>query len=153
MSRRLLPLILLLCLAACSTFSPKFTKPTLSVVSVEMLRGNLLQQDFQVKFRIQNPNDRALPVSGLHAELRVGGEPFASGANQNAFVVPAMGDTDFDMMITANMALGLLKLANNVNQQSGSIDYDLTGVVTIDLPFLGDVPFHQSGSFSLAAHQ
>jgi hypothetical protein len=25
----------------------------------------------------------------------------------------------------------------------------LTGVVTIDLPFVGDVPFHQDGSFSL----
>jgi hypothetical protein len=63
--------------------------------------------------------------------------------------VPAFGDTEFDMMITANMALGLLKLANNLDKQSDSIAYDLTGVVTIDLPFVGDVPFHQDGSFAL----
>jgi LEA14-like dessication related protein len=148
--KRLLPLMIALCLCACSIFSPKLAKPTLSVVSIEMLHGNLLQQDFQVKFRIQNPNDRALPVKGLHAELRVGGDQIASGASQRAFVVPALGDSEFDMAITANMALGLLKLASHVDQHSNAIDYDLTGVVTIDIPLLGDVPFHQSGSFSLA---
>jgi LEA14-like dessication related protein len=152
MPKRLLPVVMALCLAACSILSPKFAKPDLSVVSIEMLNGNLLQQNFQVKFRIQNPNDRALPVSGLHAELNVGGEQIASGASQKAFVVPAHGDIQFDMAITANMALGLLKLANSVNQHSDSIDYDLTGVVTVDLPFLGDVPFHQNGSFSLGDH-
>jgi LEA14-like dessication related protein len=149
MLKRLPVLALAFSLAACSMFAPKFTKPNLSVVSIEMLHGNLLQQDFQVKFRIQNPNNRALPVKGLHADLTVGGEPFATGSTQKSFLVPAFGDTEFDMMITANMALGLLKLANNLDKQSDSIAYDLTGVVTIDLPFVGDMPFHQDGSFSL----
>jgi LEA14-like dessication related protein len=149
MLKRLPVFALAFSLAACSMFAPKFTKPNLSVVSLEMLHGNLLQQNFQVTFRIQNPNNRALPVKGLHADLTVGGEPFASGATQKSFVVPAFGDTEFDMMITANMALGLLKLANNLDKQSDSIAYDLTGIVTIDLPFVGDVPFHQDGSFSL----
>ena len=149
MLKRLPVLALAFSLAGCSMFTPKFIKPNLSVVNIEMLHGNLLQQDFQVKFRIQNPNNRPLPVKGLHADLSVGEEPFASGATQKAFVVPAFGDTEFDMMITANMALGLLKLANNLDKQSDSIAYDLTGIVTIDLPFVGDVPFHQDGSFSL----
>jgi LEA14-like dessication related protein len=149
MLKQLPVLALAFSLGACSMFTPKFTKPNLSVVSIEMLHGNLLQQDFQVKFRIQNPNNRALPVKGLHAAITVGGEPFASGASQKSFVVPAFGDTEFDLMITANMALGLLKLANNLDKQSDSIAYDLTGIVTINLPFVGDVPFHQDGSFSL----
>jgi LEA14-like dessication related protein len=32
-----------------------------------MQGGNFLQQNFLVKFQVQNPNRRALPVSGLHA--------------------------------------------------------------------------------------
>ena len=51
-------------------------------------------------------------MSGLHAELNVGGERIASGVSNRAFVVPPLGQTDFDMNITANMALALLKLAN-----------------------------------------
>jgi LEA14-like dessication related protein len=141
--RQHLLLALLLCTAACA---PKFERPILNVVSIEMQHGNLLQQSFLVKFQIQNPNNRALPVSGLHAELNVGGERIASGVNDRAFVVPPMGQSEFDMTITANMALALLKLAN---QHADSIDYDVTGAASLDLPFLHELPFHQTGSFSL----
>lgn len=139
----------LLCLAACSLLAPKFERPTLSVIGIEMVSGNLLQQSFRAKFNIQNPNDRALPVSGLHATLGVGGESLAQGQIEHAFVVPARGNIDFDMMITANMALALLKLANRADPHSDSMGYDLTGTASIDLPFLHDLPFHQTGSFSL----
>jgi LEA14-like dessication related protein len=147
--KRLLPVSVVLCLAACTLVTPKFTRPNVSVVSVEMRSGNLLQQNFAVKLNIQNPNDRALPVSGLHVELNVGGEQIASGVSDRAIVVPAFGESEFDMTIKANMALALLKLANKMDQQSDSIDYDLTGAANIDLPFLRDLPFHQTGSFSL----
>jgi LEA14-like dessication related protein len=142
-----------LCLVACSLLTPKFERPTLSVAGIEMMNGNLLQQHFRVKFNIQNPNDRALPVSGVHASLSVGGEPVAQGQNDRAFVVPARGDVDFDMMITANMALALLKLANQMDQHADPIDYDVSGAASIDLPFLRDLPFHQTGSFSLKGLQ
>jgi LEA14-like dessication related protein len=134
--------------AGCSLLAPKFERPTLTVASVAMVSGNLFQQNFLVTFDIQNPNDRALPVTSLHAELNVGGDKFASGVTNRAFVVPAHGATQFDMTITANMALALVKLG----QKSGhpdSIDYDMTGGASIDLPFMRDLPFHQSGSFPL----
>ncbi len=75
--------------------------------SIELRGGNLLQQNFAVKLNIQNPNDRALPVRGLHAELNVGGEQIASGISDRAVVIPAFGESEFDLTITANLALGL----------------------------------------------
>src|SRR5258708_33678507 len=138
-----------LCLVACSLVTPKFERPTVSVTGIELVNGNLLQQNFRVKFNIRNPNDRALPVSGLHAALSVGGEPVAQGQNERAFVVPAKGDVEFDMMITANMALALLKLGHAMDQHADSIAYDVSGAASVDLPFLHDLPFHQTGSFSL----
>ncbi len=144
---RILLLLLLLGTAACA---PKFERPNLTVVGIEMQSGNFLQQNFLVKFQIQNPNDRALPVSGLHAELNVGGERIASGVSNRAFVVPPLGQTDFDMNITANMALALLKL---VNAHTDSIDYEVTGAASLDLPFLRNLPFQQNGSFPLKSLQ
>ena len=138
-----------LCLVACSLVTPKFERPTVSVAGIELVNGNLLQQHFRVKFNIQNPNDRALPVSGLHASLSVGGEHIAQGQNDRAFVVPARGDVDFDMMITANLGVALLKLADKLNQHADSIDYEVSGAASIDLPFLRDLPFRQTGSVSL----
>jgi LEA14-like dessication related protein len=153
MLKRFMPVALALCLAACSLMAPKFNRPNVSVVSVQLRGGNLLQQDFAVKLNIQNPNNRALPVSGLHVELTVGGEQIATGVSDRAIVVPANGDSDFDMTIKANVALALLKLADKMDQHSDAIDYDVTGAASIDLPFLRDLPFHQSGSFSLKGIQ
>ena len=146
------PLLLIgwsLFLAACSLVTPKFERPTVSVTGIELVNGNLLQQNFRVKFNIQNPNDRALPVSGLHAALSVGGEHVAQGESERAFVVPAKGDADFDMMITANLGVALLKLGHAMDNRADSIDYDVSGTASIDLPFLRDLPFHQTGLFSL----
>jgi LEA14-like dessication related protein len=134
-------------LAGCVT--PKFTRPNVSVMSIETRGGNMLQQNFSVKLNIQNPNNRALPVRGLHVELNVGGEQIASGVSDRAVIVPALGESQFDLTIKANMALAVLKLANKLDQHGSTVDYDLTGAASIDLPFLHDLPFHQSGSFSL----
>jgi LEA14-like dessication related protein len=151
MPKPLVVLVVALCAGACSLFAPKYERPTLTLTGIQMLGGNMLQQNFLVKLRIQNPNDRVLPVRAVHAELHVGGQEVASGVTNRAFVVPAFGSSEFDMTITANVAMTLLKLANKINKHADSLDYDLTGAASIDLPFLRDLPFHQNGSFSLKA--
>jgi LEA14-like dessication related protein len=139
--------------AACSLVAPHFERPVLTVAGIELVGGNLLQQNFLVKFNVQNPNDRALPVTGLHAELNVLGERVASGIVDRAFVVPAQGSSQFDMTISANLALVLFKVTTSTDKRSDDIDYELTGVASIDLPFLREVPFHQRGVFSLKSLQ
>jgi hypothetical protein len=47
----------------------------------------------------------------------------------------------------------LLKLADRANQHADSIDYDLTGAASLDLPFLRNLPFHQNGTLKLPAGQ
>jgi LEA14-like dessication related protein len=144
---------LTICLGACSLMAPKFNRPNITVISIELRGGNLLQQNFAVKLNIQNPNDRPLPVHGLHAELNVGGEQIASGVSDRAVVIPALGESEFDLTITANLALALLKLADRANQHADSIDYDLTGAASLDLPFLRNLPFHQTGTLKLPIGQ
>jgi LEA14-like dessication related protein len=149
----LLPPLLTAWTAACSLVAPHFERPILSVAGIELVGGNLLQQNFLVKFNVRNPNDRALPITGLHAELNVLGERVASGVVDRAFVVPAQGSSQFDMTISANLALVLLKLKRSTDQRSDDIDYELTGAAGIDLPFLREVPFQQRGVFSLKSLQ
>ncbi|HEX3398213.1 MAG TPA: LEA type 2 family protein [Steroidobacteraceae bacterium] len=142
-----------LALGACSLMAPKFNRPNISVIGIEMRGGNLLQQNFAVKLSIQNPNDRALPVRGLRTELTVGGELIASGVSDRAVVIPAFGESEFDMTIRANLGVALIQLANKAGSGADSIDYDLTGTASIDLPFLRSLPFHQSGTLKLSGGQ
>jgi LEA14-like dessication related protein len=150
---RLIPTWLILALSvwttACSLFAPKFERPNLSLVSIELVGGNLLRQNLVVRLNIDNPNDRALPVSSVHVELMAGGERVASGVSSQSFVVPSHGATQFDMNITADAAMALVILSQKRERRSGSIDYEMTGGVSIDLPFLRDLPFRQSGTFPL----
>ncbi len=147
--RVLLSMLCALLLPACALLAPHFQKPDLSVVGIEMLGGNLFQQNLRITLKIHNPNARPLPIDSLTADLRVGGEPIASGATNRAFVVPANGDTEFDLMVTANLASGVVKLAQLMNDRSAPIDYELTGVVHLDVPLFRSLPFDQRGSFSI----
>ena len=139
----------MLWLAACSLMAPRFNRPNVAVVNIEMRSGNLLQQNFAVRLNVQNPNDRALPVSGMHVELSVDGVEIASGVSDHAFVVPPFGESEFDMTIKANLGAALLKLAAQREPGNDAVAYDLSGAASIDLPFLHDLPFHQSGKFPL----
>ena len=147
--RRIALPMLLLFLSGCSVLAPKFEKPQITVTGIALVGGNFLQQNFRVTVNVHNPNARTLPVTRLHIEMHVGGEQIATGLNAQPFVVPAHGDTQFDMNITANMALALLKLAGRKDANADTIDYDMTGGAVIDLPFLRDLPFHRTGSLPL----
>jgi LEA14-like dessication related protein len=144
------PLVLPRCgvLAACiilAACAPHLERPTLTVASIEYQGGNILQQNFQISFNLHNPNARELPVSGLEAHLSVDGDVIASGASTRAFTVPALGDGQFDMTVKADMATGLIKLLNH----GDSLNYELAGKVSIGLPLLRSLPFHQNGVLPL----
>jgi LEA14-like dessication related protein len=137
-----------LLVSACSLFVPRFEKPTVTVAGIQFTGGNLLEQHFRVTLTVQNPNDRALPVKHLLAQLRSGGEEVASGESTQAFIVPAMGTANLDLTITANIALALLLTAKH-KQDHSAVDYEVSGVVDVDLPFLRTIAFHQTGNFGL----
>jgi LEA14-like dessication related protein len=147
---RLIGAVLALALAACSLVRPHFEQPTVRVAAIELRSGNLLQQNFAVRLNVQNPNNRPLPVRELSFSLKVEGVDFASGISDQAFLVPAFGDTDFAMNISANLAFAILKLADKRQQNADVLAYELTGTARVDLPFMSQIEFHQNGSLPLS---
>jgi len=142
--------MLALTLGACALVHPHIEQPTVRVVAVQLRGGNLKQQTFVVKLNVQNPNDRALPVSELTFALKLEGVDFASGLSEEAFSVPALGDADFQMDISANLALVVLTLADKRQHHADSVAYELTGTARLSAPYMKKVAFHQSGSLPLA---
>jgi LEA14-like dessication related protein len=135
-------------MGGCALFLPKFETPKLSVVDVQILKSDLWSQRLKVRMRVQNPNDRTLPVKGLSYKLEVDGQELASGVSGASFVVPALGEAEFDTNVTANMAGVLLKLlARGADAQK--IDYRLTGKVSLSEGLLRSIPFEEQGSFKL----
>jgi LEA14-like dessication related protein len=131
-------------LSGCSLFVPKLEKPTLSVVSVQMLKSDLWHQELKLRMRVQNPNDRALPVKGLTYELDVDDQELAHGMSGDSFVVPPRGEAEFDMSVSANMASVLVKV---LSQGSNQVDYRLTGKIALSAGLFRSIPFDEHGTF------
>ena len=140
----------MLALSGCALLVPKLEKPQLSIVNVELLKSDLWEQQLKVRMRVQNPNDRSLPIKGLSYMLEVAGQEFARGASGASFVVPARGEAEFDMNVMANMAGTLLKLlSRSAETPDHRVDYHLTGKVSLSEGLLRSLPFEERGSFKL----
>jgi LEA14-like dessication related protein len=129
--------------------APKFTTPTLTVASVQVEGGDLLEQRLRVRVHVANPNDRRLPIKGVVYTLEIEGQPFASGESAESFVVPALGETEFDMNVTTNMAGMLMRLLTRGSDALQSVSYHLTGKIALSEGWLQLIPFEQRGTFRL----
>lgn len=136
-------------LFACSSLVPKLETPTLSIVNVEMLKSDVWEQRMKVRLRVQNPNDRSLPIKGLSYALEVADEPLAQGVSGDSFVVPALGEAEFDMNVTANMAGALVKLLGRGSSVGDEVDYRIKGKISLSEGFLRSIPFEERGKFKL----
>ena len=142
-------LILAVVLAACA-LAPKLEPPKLSIVGVQIVSGDLFTQRLKVRLHVENPNDRTLPVKGIEYTMELEGQQVASGESAASFVVPALGEAEFDMNITANLAGALLKvLARGPNALGQEVSYRLSGKVSLSEGLFRSIPFEQRGTFKL----
>jgi LEA14-like dessication related protein len=136
-------------LSGCSLFVPKLDTPQLSVVSVELQKSDLWEQRMRVRMRVVNPNDRPIPVKGLTCALEVQGQELAHGVSGASFNVPALGEAEFDMNMTANMAGALIKLFGRGNSIGDQVEYRVTGKISLSEGLLRSIPFEDRGTFKL----
>ena len=128
--------------------APKLTTPTLTIVGVQLEGSDLLTQHLKVRVHVQNPNDRTLPVKGIEYTLDVDGQPFATGDSAASFVVPPLGEAEFDMNVTTNVAGTLMRLLARPDA-SANVPYRLTGKISLSRGWLQSIPFEQHGTFRL----
>jgi LEA14-like dessication related protein len=143
-----LPGALLVVAMATGCAYARLEQPKLQVVDVQLLKGDLLQQQLKLRMRVDNPNDRELPVAGITYQLVVAGENFAFGESERDFLVPALGSAEFDVHVTANAATALLKILAG-GRRLETVDYRLTGKVALSSGMLRSIPFDEKGIINL----
>ncbi len=143
--RTLLAAILLL--AGCAS-ALKWEAPKLSVASLKVQSADIFSQRLIVHLRVMNPNDRELPIKGITYRIEVNDAELAQGLTDTPFVVPAMGEAEFDVQVTANLATALSQLLSR-RGSSDTLDYRLIGSVALSSGFLRHIPFDERGSVKL----
>ncbi len=157
--RTLLTVAWLALLTACAGLAGLSQKPEVSVASVDLRQLGFLEQHFAVQLRIRNPNDVALPITGLSFDIEVNGQRFVSGVSDKAVTVPRFGDALLEVTAISTLAGALkqfyaLQRGAQRGVQNGSqlrgperLDYRISG--RLQLAGVGSVPFERQGDLRL----
>ena len=146
LSRRLLPACLLLLAAGCAGIGGELLTPRVKVLEVRPLTADMFAQRFTVRVQVQNPNDLELPVRGIDYQLMLMGDSFAEGVSNEAFLLPALGEAEFDMTVTTNFMSALGRLVSRAGGgKLDKIEYEFTGKILVDKGVIRKIPFSQQG--------
>jgi len=133
-------------LAACASMGPQLESPQVTILSVQTLSTDMFAQKFRVRMKVENPNAMELKVRGLDYQILLMGDSFAEGNSSDQFLLPALGEAEFDMAITTNFVSGLGRLISRMGGgKLEDVDYEIVGEVLVDKGMIKKVPFSHKG--------
>ena len=138
-----------LVLSGCATVN--FESPKLSVVSVGMVSADVFSQQFRIRLHVSNPNDRDLPIKGIEYKLFLQGDSFAEGLSNQPFLVPALGEAEFDTVVRTNFMSSIGRMLSKLNSSDdGKVQYAFIGTVLLSKGVLRKIPFSEQGMVDLS---
>ncbi|HUQ82320.1 MAG TPA: LEA type 2 family protein [Gemmatimonadaceae bacterium] len=134
---------------ACGAIAERaFTRPTIIVKGVKVRSVGLSGGALEVSLQIANPNPYPVPVQrATYAFALADSTEVGRGQSATAFTLPAHDSTVVQLPIDVSWQ-GLRAAARDA-ARDGTVDYRLTGSVTIDTPVGNpNVPFESTGRFT-----
>jgi len=145
--KRTLVLLASCLLGACAALAPRLEPPQLTVTRVELVGGSLQEQQVHLILHVVNPNARAIDVRGIDCNMDLNGDAFAAGSTEAAFTLPAAGETDFGLNVTAHLDAALVALVSGLGHKT--VEYRMYGQVHLSGGLIRNIPFEQKGRVKL----
>jgi LEA14-like dessication related protein len=129
-----------------------------NVAGIDPIDSQGLEVRFNVKLRVQNPNESAINFDGVSLDLELNGKPFASGVSNQSGVVPRYGEIIVNVPLTVPAFAAVRQaFAFAGVTQSGQIPYILRGKLAggfsggVTSGLVGGNRFIDQGTLSLPA--
>jgi LEA14-like dessication related protein len=135
--------------AGCSGLPIGLEAPRVSLADIGVGGGGLLEQRFVLRLRVQNPNDRDIPLDGLSFTVELNGEEFAHGVSNRPVVLQRLSDTLVDVEGVSNLAAVVTQLQHFKAGPDGreALNYRIHGKLASGL--MGSIPFDRQGEIAL----
>lgn len=133
-------------LSGCSTWLGRdFEEPQVRLAKVDIIKARLLEQQFLLRFRIDNPNDHSLPVRGLVYTVHLNDIELASGESSGWLTVPANGFRYYEVPVYTNLWRHMKYIVRLLEKPDRPIAYRLDGDLKIGLMFGRQVHISSNG--------
>src|SRR5687768_9843028 len=97
LNRFALTLCWLAVLSGCAGLPGGMQPLNVTLADVRPLQMGLLEQEYAMRIRVQNPNQREIPLQGVSFAVELNGKTFAKGVSRQTGTVPAFGDVLLDV--------------------------------------------------------
>ncbi|WP_273431497.1 LEA type 2 family protein [Chitinibacter tainanensis] len=149
---RLVQKLLLYCcavvlLSSCSVIPNGFEKPQVSLAGISVGKLGLVEQQFVLHLRVQNPNNYEIPLDGLQVKVALNGQHFAQGVTNEKLDLPRLGEKVVKLNVTTNLS-GVFKQIQALQLGSAKLKYELTGKVYAPL-LPGGLSFERTGELNI----
>jgi LEA14-like dessication related protein len=134
--------------AACVNLPGKMEPPSVTVSDVRMGTAGILEQQYFVKLRIQNPNDDDLQVKGASFELELNDQPFAKGVSARSVTVPRFA-SEFIEVETFSGISSILRQLGSMSSSGGVENFRYRIKGRLATRNAGAIPFDERGDLKL----
>ena len=144
--------VLILGLSGCSMWSTSpYQYPDIHLLKVQVVKAKLVQQDFNLLFKVENDNDARILVRGLRYKIMLNDMMLADDKSSDWFFVPAHGQKTFTVPVRTNLWKHLKPISRMLKKADRPIRYRLEGKLKTGLLFRDTVAIGRSGEITPGA--
>jgi LEA14-like dessication related protein len=136
--------------ASCSTMPKEYETLVVHITDMTPKDMAIFEQRFDVKLRIQNPNDVEFSINGLRFDIELNERAFATGMSGQRVTIPRFGSEVVQTEVFTTLG-SFLRQVKELNKAGGQrVGYHLKGTAFVDAPGTFKAPFDEQGEIDLA---
>ena len=140
-------LLLSMLLVGCAT-TPKVEPLEVTLSDVAPGQMSILEQEYQVKLRVQNPNNFDIALDGAAYQVELNGKSFAKGVARQSVTVPKYGDAIIEGNCISDLSGVLAQLSQLTRGAPEKFRYRIKG--RLGRSDGSSIPFDKVGEIDLA---
>jgi LEA14-like dessication related protein len=138
-------------LGACASVIGPVEEPRITLTSLRLLPPSGAEQRIEVGLRFMNPNGFDLKANGVVVSAGFNDVPVLSGAIAEPPVVPAYGEQEMKVVLSASLLNGIRLVRSIMEHPDDPVSYRLDARVDLKLPLARTLRILKQGEIAAKA--